>query len=313
MSVTCPACNSERVERIGSLPIFTPDYLGKPLDGPNTQSSLYRCSACELRFRSPMATEEELQSYYAGLADEDWWQYEGEREVWRYVRESLTNASIRNVLDVGCFRGDLLSYLGDGWEKFGVEPSQNARRTAQSRGIKVISDTIESLADTDIRFGAITMIDVIEHLPRPLDSLRKLANLLCPGGRLVIFTGTTDALSWRFARTHYWYCAMPEHVVFFRPSWFRWAAPRLGCTVESVRRLPFQRARPSVRLNEALGNVAYVSYKRLENVPVLGTALRHLPIVKRIGSWPGGWWTSARDHVLVTLVKQTLKGASLPS
>jgi len=313
MSVTCPACNSERIERIGSLPIFTPDYLGQPLDARNTQSSLYRCFECELRFRSPMATEEELKSYYGGLGDEDWWQYEGEREVWRYLRENLKRAPTRAVLDVGCFRGDLLCYLGDEWEKFGVEPSWDARRLAEARGIRVIGDTIESLADTDLRFGAITMIDVIEHLPRPLDSLRKVASLLCPGGRLVVFTGTTDALSWRFARTNYWYCAMPEHVVFFRSSWFRWAAPELGCTVESVRRLPFQRARLSVRLNEALGNVAYVSYKRLENVPVLGAALRHLPIVKRIGSWQGSWWTSARDHVLVTLVKQTVQGASPPS
>lgn len=313
MIVTCPACNSEHVERIGSLPIFTPDYLGKALDGPNTQSSLYRCSVCELRFRSPMATEEELQSYYEGLADEDWWQYEGEREVWHHVREELTRAPTRTVLDVGCFRGDLLCYLGDEWEKFGVEPSRDARRMAESRGIKIISDTIDSLAKTDLCFGAITLIDVFEHLPRPLDSLHKLANLLCPGGRLVIFTGTTDALSWRFAGTHYWYCSMPEHVAFFRPSWFRWAAGALGCTIESVRRLPFQRTRLIVRLNEALGNIAFVSYRRLANVPVLGTALSHLPIIKRIGSWPGSWWTSACDHILVILVKETTNSASLSS
>jgi SAM-dependent methyltransferase len=291
------------VERIGSLPIFTPDYLGQPLESQK-QSSLYRYSVCELRFRSPMATDEELQSYYGGLTDQDWWQYEDEREVWQHIREKLVGAPARTVLDVGCFRGDLLGYLGDQWEKFGVEPSRDARRVAESRGIKIISDTIDSLVETDIRFGAITLIDVIEHLPRPLDSLRKLADLLEPGGRLMIFTGATDALSWRFARTHYWYCSMPEHVVFFRPSWFRWVAPELGCTVESVQRLPFQRARLSVRLHEALGNIAYVSYHRLARVPGLGAALRRLPIVKRIGSWPGSWWTSACDHVLVMLVKQ---------
>lgn len=303
MNITCPACDAPQIERIGSLPTFTPDYLGQPLDSTNTRSSFYRCLECELRFRAPMPTEADLIKYYGELAGEEWWQYEEEREVWRFVREAMTRVATRRVLDVGCFRGDLLSYLGDEWEKFGIEPSRDARQVAEARGIKVIGDTIESLSDTSLRFGAITMIDVIEHLPRPLDSLRKVTSLLHPGGRLMIFTGSTDALSWRFAGVNYWYCAMPEHVVFFRSSWFRWAAPKLDCRVDSIRRLPFQRSAMVVRLKEALGNIAFVSYQRLKSVPLVGSALQSLPVIKRIGAWPSGWWTSANDHILVTLVR----------
>ena len=304
MSANCPACRGVRVERIGPLPVFTPDNLGQPLDAQAASTSLYRCRDCSLRFRHPLPTEEELKSYYGGLAGEECWQYEEEREVWRHVRAEIEGAPTRKVLDVGCFRGDLLAYLGDGWERFGVEPSRDARRVAESRGVRVIADTIESLAEEGMRFGAITLIDVIEHLPRPLDSLRKLAALLETGGRLVIFTGTTDAPSWRFAGTHYWYSAMPEHVVFFRPSWFRWAAPRLDCEVESIRRLPFRPAHARERLDEALKNIAYVSYKKLEHIPLVGSALRRLPVVSRISTWHGSWWTTARDHTLVTLVRR---------
>jgi SAM-dependent methyltransferase len=251
-----------------------------------------------------MPTEQELKSYYGALTSEDWWQYEEEREVWRHVRAEIERAPVRTVLDVGCFRGDLLAYLGDAWDRFGVEPSLDARRVAESRGVRIIGETVESLADSTMRFGAITLIDVIEHLPRPLDSLRKLTRLLLPGGRLVIFTGATDALSWRFAGEHYWYSAMPEHVVFFRPSWFRWAAPQLGCSVESVRRLPFHPAPLRERADEALKNIAYVGFKRLAQFPLVGAALRRMPVVGRIDGWTGSWWTSARDHALVTLVRQ---------
>jgi SAM-dependent methyltransferase len=175
---------------------------------------------------------------------------------------------------------------------------------AESRGVKVIGDTVESLEGSAMRFGAITLIDVIEHLPRPLDSLRKLASMLRPGGRLVIFTGATDAPSWRFAGEHYWYSAMPEHVVFFRPSWFRWAAPQLGCAVESVKRLPFRPAPLRERADETLKNIAYVGFKRLAQLPLVGAALRRTPAVRRIDSWAGSWWTTAHDHALVTLVRR---------
>ena len=304
MGVPCPACDSRGTEALGPLPDFTPEDSAPQLGGGGSPSRLYRCRDCELRFRDPMPAGEELKSYYGSLASEGWWRYEEEREVWRHVRAAVERAPERTVLDVGCFRGDLLAFLGDGWERFGVEPSRDARRVAESRGVKVVGETVESLDDSALRFGAITMIDVIEHLPRPLDSLRKLAGMLRPGGRLVVFTGATDAPSWRFAGTRYWYSAMPEHVAFFRPSWFRWAAPRLGCAVESVRRLPFRPAPLRERADEALKNVAYVSVKRLAQVPLVGAAVRRMPFVGRIDGWAGSWWTTARDHALVTLVRQ---------
>ncbi|MDT7604807.1 MAG: hypothetical protein QOF61_2804, partial [Acidobacteriota bacterium] len=120
MNVTCPACDSPSAEALGVLPVFTPDQSGL-LDGG--QSRLYRCRVCELRFRDPVPTVEQLKNYYGTLASEDWWQYAEEREVWRYVRTELEPAPARTVLDVGCFRGDLLAFLGDDWKSFGVEPS----------------------------------------------------------------------------------------------------------------------------------------------------------------------------------------------
>ncbi|MDQ5844095.1 MAG: methyltransferase domain-containing protein, partial [Acidobacteriota bacterium] len=195
------------------------------------------------------------------------------------------------------------NYLGEGWERFGVEPSSDARRVAEARGIEVIGSSVEGLALSDQRFGAITLVDVIEHLPRPLEALQKLTSMLRPGGLLVIFTGNTAALSWRFAGIHYWYSAMPEHVAFFQPAWFRWAAPKMNCRVSSITRLRYEPAALARRLDETLKNVAYVTYQRLANSG-FGAILPRLPVLGRIGKWNGAWWTTARDHILVTLVKK---------
>lgn len=306
LEVSCIACGGRRLTDLGPLPNFTAGLQGEPAGEGGALSSLYACADCTLRFRVPVPTDEELMHYYGSLSEGECWQYEGEREVWRHVRAALAGAPGRTVLDVGCFRGDLLHFLGGEWERYGVEPSEEARRVARARGIEVIAESLDELRGDGRRFAAITLIDVIEHLPRPLEALDTLARLLEPGGRLVVFTGSTDAWSWRLAGTHYWYCAMPEHIAFFRPSWFRWAAPRLGCGLSALRRLAYSPANFPVRLDQSLKSVAYVGYHRLKEWPLLGRALPSLPVLGRVGAWESCWWTSARDHVLVTLTKKAV-------
>ena len=301
MAVACIACDSQRVALVGPLPVFGQESAaaGSQL----TVGSMYRCRDCSLQFRAPAATESELATYYSALSSDEWWQHDQEREVWREIKNVLERAPGRTVLDVGCFRGDLLNHLGPSWQRYGVELSTEARTVAESRGIKIIGRRVEELEFTDQQFAAITLVDVIEHLPRPLESLKKLGDMLMPGGLLVIFTGNTRAWSWRFAGTHYWYSAMPEHVAFFDAEWFRWVAPKLNCRVSSVRRLRYEPASLQRRLDETLKNVAYVTYQRLSESP-LSAGLSKLPILGRIARWNGSWWTTARDHILVTLVKQ---------
>lgn len=302
MAVACITCDSQRVELVGPLPVFGQENAAA--DSQLTVGSMYRCRDCSLQFRAPAATEAELANYYGELASDEWWQNEGEREVWREIKKVLAGAPTRSVLDVGCFRGDLLSYLGEDWLRFGVELSKDARAVAEARGIEILGSSIEGMPSSDRTFGAITLVDVIEHLPRPLEALQRLTSMLTPGGKLVIFTGNTDAWSWRFAGTQYWYSAMPEHVAFFNPAWFRWAVPKLNCRVESIRRMRFEPAPISRRIDEALKNVAYVTYHKLRQAG-LGAVLPTLPVVGRIGKWNGCWWTTARDHILVTVVSNS--------
>jgi SAM-dependent methyltransferase len=304
MSTSCIACESRDTVRIGPLPIYTPDFLGQALDSGSNAGSLYRCLTCSLRFRFPLPTPEQLLSYYAGLEATDWWQHGTAREVWAHVKKEIATVPQASVLDVGCFRGDLLSYLGEDCHRFGVEPSASASDEARTRGITIIGDSIESLRDETRTFGAITMIDVIEHLPKPVESLSQLVRLLAPGGKLIIFTGDTKALSWRIANLHYWYSALPEHVAFFRHSWFRWAAPRLNCDISSFTRLPYQPASLKVRIDESLKNLAFAVYHRLERVSGIKAILPRTPLLSRVGQWQSCWWTSARDHLLITLTKK---------
>jgi SAM-dependent methyltransferase len=100
-----------------------------------------------------------------------------------------------------------------GWDATGVEPHGDARHVACC----LPDATIHQCAFEDYRsdepFGLITCIDVLEHLRRPDDALAHMAELLHPGGVVMITTIDVKGLGanvlgtrWpHFHRDHLWY------------------------------------------------------------------------------------------------------------
>jgi methionine biosynthesis protein MetW len=91
------------------------------------------------------------------------------------------------VLDVGCAGGHLAAELAQrGCEVLGVELDGSA---ARARGVEVLEGSID---DPALRarvpggLDAILCADVLEHLPRPEDTLAFLAGRLRGGGRAIV-------------------------------------------------------------------------------------------------------------------------------
>jgi SAM-dependent methyltransferase len=279
---------------LGRLP--TPGKNASDWDAVDVDQAptwLWLCHACGLKFRNPVPPAATVVDRYARLKPDEHWMV-GSHSLWPRVRRLADRAPKRSILDVGCFRGDLLDWLGPEWERYGLEPSIGASALAASRGVRILGSSFDDSVLALPPLGAITIIDVLEHLTRPMDALRRLAAALVEGGRLVIFTGNTEALSWKISGTRYWYSAIPEHVTFFSQSWFHWAAPRLGCSVGTMERLAHDPAPAARRLADTGLNLASLVVRRLG----LGA----------LAEQPFAWWTSARDHVLVELVRTRHEG-----
>jgi len=73
------------------------------------------------------------------------------------------------VLDIGAGDG-LITYL---LNAEGIECEPTAVKIAQAIGVNVILGDAYNLPYKDNSFGAVTMIDVIEHLEKPQDALRE--------------------------------------------------------------------------------------------------------------------------------------------
>ncbi len=92
------------------------------------------------------------------------------------------------MLDVGCGNGAMLrafSHAMPGWSLAGTELDGRYRDTVHSiRGVQSL-DTCQPW-EVPGDFDVITMIHVLEHIPRPKEYLKRLAAKLRPGGLLVV-------------------------------------------------------------------------------------------------------------------------------
>lgn len=95
-----------------------------------------------------------------------------------------------HLLDVGCYDGAFLSRLPKNIKKVGVDIDEPAikrgRKRYQKANIKFFSGDFETFFYDEIEPDTITMYHVLEHLPRPVEVLKKLRSISKPSTKIVI-------------------------------------------------------------------------------------------------------------------------------
>jgi SAM-dependent methyltransferase len=177
-----------------------------------------RCSACGHCQLDPMPAAGELEAGYREAASAD---YESEERGQRATARAELRRIERHVagpgrlVDLGCWVGFLPAEAAlRGWQAAGVEPSAWAAERARARGVQVV---VGGLLDADLperAFAAVTMGDVLEHLPDPGAALERVARILAPDGVLWIATPDAGSLLAR-ALGRRWWSVIPTHVQLF--------------------------------------------------------------------------------------------------
>lgn len=156
---------------------------------------MQRCRSCG--FVEPTALPA-LADYFSRMYDqrhdESWMRLEAEsrakdlifRTILRHLHELRPPS--RALLDVGTHVGRLLRVAaGLGWEAEGVELNpRTAAFAATSSGRPVHQRAAEALSAEGRRYGAVTLVDVLEHIPAPVKALAGLQPLLARGGWLAV-------------------------------------------------------------------------------------------------------------------------------
>lgn len=104
------------------------------------------------------------------------------------VTRRLSRATSRGaLLDVGAHAGRFLRLArAAGWDGEGLELNpKTAAYAARMSGAVVHQGNIQTFTPARC-YDAVTLTDVLEHVPRPLDVLRRVRAVLCEGGWLAI-------------------------------------------------------------------------------------------------------------------------------
>ena len=293
-SGSCLICKGKQLRSRGI--IFHPDparVAGTVIDLEGKQYHLLRCLECGFQFKSPMLDEGKLLACYAAATNDHWgFEVDPIKRNFDRMRAAIDrHATGKRVLDIGCFNGAFLDYLGASWDRYGVEPCIGARLVAQQRGVDVLGDTINEIS-VETKFDVITAFDVIEHIVEPFPFFRSIQQRLNPGGIFVASSGDTDTLGWRLQGARYWYCSyLPEHVSFFSKQTLDFIGDKLQMKTVNHEHMSHKRAPLNERVTQGFNGY---SYSILLHTGWLGLSVFRNKFSARAGTA----WGAATDHFL---------------
>ena len=117
-----------------------------------------------------------------------------------------------NLVDIGCGNGWFLEVAKKNFVVSGVELN-NSLLNFTSKKLKIpVYRKINLLKDKD--FDVITLFDVIEHVSKPMDYLKKVSKKLKKGGIILIYTPNKDSLAFSYLRENHQLFNAPIHITY---------------------------------------------------------------------------------------------------
>jgi len=208
-------------------------WCGHVFDGGDEyRPGRIKCARCGVATTSPWPSDEQLGAAYAV-----WYRPEGGRfsglgdKVLARTRSALATKLNRvlpggPVLDVGAGDGTLVgAFRKQGREAVGVDPYY----TGTSPHIRATE-----LEDMTGSWSAVIFWHSLEHVRRPVRSLRHAASLVAPGGMLVVAVPNAASLQARLFGDQWLALDLPRHLVHITPTALLSQLEELGFTVERV-------------------------------------------------------------------------------
>jgi 2-polyprenyl-3-methyl-5-hydroxy-6-metoxy-1,4-benzoquinol methylase len=202
---------------------FEPFLVCKDYTVSQENFNIVSCKSCGFKFTNPRPENSVIGDYYK--AEEYVSHSNTTKGVVNKLYHSVRNYTLKQklklissyvsrgtMLDYGCGTGMFLNVCkNDGWETYGMEPDDNARKMSIEKGLDVFSDK-DKVSDriADKKFNAITLWHVLEHVTDMEATLSFFKSKLNNDGVLII--------------------AVPNHVSYdaqyYKEFWAAYDVPR---------------------------------------------------------------------------------------
>lgn len=191
--------------------------------------TISKCLECDFIFVKNILSEKQLDLYYSDeqsndpddpiYADEinqDNLNYYYKKLLYLLSKLKFNNG---NLLDIGCNRGQFLNLAKDKFDVYGIERAKAAYLIAQRNfGKKIFTGTLKDYPLKKEFFNVITLMDVFDHLINPITELKKIEQMLVPGGVVIIKIHNIDCLLSKITGKNFYAILPPFHLSYFSPS-----------------------------------------------------------------------------------------------
>ena len=216
ININCPACEAENMENSFTKYGF----------------SYCTCQACDTLFVNPRPSLAQFERFYADSPSTSFWVNEFFKPVAEarrmkmfkpraeFVSDYFQEATNITIGDIGGGFGIFLEELNKIRPEFNliaIEPSLEMVEICREKGLRVIPKMIEAIEGHDTSFDVLIAFELFEHLHTPKNFVRKIYNLLKPGGILIFTTlnglGFDIQILWEKSKS----ISPPHHLNFFNP------------------------------------------------------------------------------------------------
>ena len=170
-----------------------------------TRHRMVRCRRCSLVRADPVLDPERSAELYRASTFDYGDELEGLRATYGDALDRLSAVvpGRGGLVDIGCGNGFVLEIALDrGWSEVrGVEPSADAiAQAAPTVRDLIVADIMRPSLFPDSSFDAVTLFQVLDHMPDPIALLRECREILRPGGAILALNHNVTAWSARLMR-----------------------------------------------------------------------------------------------------------------
>lgn len=222
--VPCNLCGQDEFTVKYNSPIRLSDqeelaYYLASTDRFDRYGQIVQCKNCGLVYTNPRLSTFSLKKGYAETKDQEYIQEDASRGINAFLSLSTIKKFVKEgkMLDIGCATGFFLNVGRTDFEVIGLELSPWAADFARTKfKLKIITEDLISADLENESFDIVTLIDVIEHLADPINTLKEINRILKPSGVVYLLTPNIDSISAKIMRGKWW-GLRPAHLYYFSP------------------------------------------------------------------------------------------------
>jgi len=188
-----------------------------------------QCQKCRLVYVNPRPSFEEMRNFYPADYHDN---RNEEKHLQRYSAQFdyISKIEATNILDIGCARGDWLTYIHEQWPKidlYGVDAFSDSVNNCQ---IKFQKTLLPEANLPESYFDLITAWAVLEHVHTPNAYFHEISKILKNGGKFVFLATNSESIYGRYAYRE----DIPRHLYHFSENTLEQYAQKNGLRLDSI-------------------------------------------------------------------------------